>query len=806
MNKSTLKEAFEIESMYGAFYTGGDIHWTIDGKHIFCQKCGVISVLSVDTGTVIQSLGVTEEEQDEDTIHCFAVNDDNLHILAHCKSSLFKLWNWKENKLIKIWKSIHKGPVVKISFLNRKNLMASGGSDGSIRLWDLQHHTCINNIKGIQGVISVLAFHPDIKKELLFGAGDDTKIHGWDINTGQEKIVLSGHFSKVTSLCFHHNGINLISSGRDRVLILWDISSATSVRVLPVYEGIEGAFIVPNNISFPNCPHETKADSIYIASGGEKGVVNIWEMNTGRKCYAQQNSLVSTAKEEGGLSIMHLLYNQVINSFAVVSVDHNIIIHTMNTFECTKQIVGYTDEILDIAYIGNEDSHIALASNSSDIKLYELNSMNCQLLSGHTDIVLSLATTPANRQLLISSAKDNSIRIWFMDKETTKMTCIASAIRHTASVGSVIISQLSAKFFASVSQDSCLKLWSLPENVATASEHIVMNATHTVLAHQKDINSVTISPNDKFIATGSQDKAAKLWSADDLQLLGVFNGHRRGVWCVRFSPIDQVLLTTSADCTIKIWSLSDLSCLKTLQGHESSVLRAEFMSRGMQLITAGADGLLKLWSIKTSECVCTLDKHENRVWALVVSKDEKHVISGGSDSLLVIWRDVTEEKKTQIAAEKERIILEEQKLANLLQANELSTALQIALELERPLQVLRIVEGILKGESNELRKTIHEMTPSCKEALLRCAITWNTNSKNAQAAQTVIHVLTSEMEIEDLQTTGLLSSLEGMIPYTERHFKRLTRLMQDLHLLTYTVNRMKPHITLNGTDNIRNVT
>lgn len=163
------------------------LQWNIDGKHIFCQKCGVISVLSVDTGTVIQSLGAIEEEQeqDEDPINCFAVSDDNLHIIAHCKSSLFKLWNWKgilkrifllfylytstnkiililssykfyiilENKLIKIWKSIHKGPVVKISFLNRKNLMASGGSDGSIRLWDLQHHACTQNIKGIQGVI-----------------------------------------------------------------------------------------------------------------------------------------------------------------------------------------------------------------------------------------------------------------------------------------------------------------------------------------------------------------------------------------------------------------------------------------------------------------------------------------------------------------------------------------------------------------------------------------------------------------------------------------------------------------------------
>jgi len=68
-------------------------------------------------------------------------------------------------------------------------------------------------------------------------------------------------------------------------------------------------------------------------------------------------------------------------------------------------LVGYSDEILDVAILGNNDSHIALATNSCDIKLYEIASMNCQLLCGHTDSILALATTPANINLLISSAK-----------------------------------------------------------------------------------------------------------------------------------------------------------------------------------------------------------------------------------------------------------------------------------------------------------------------------------------------------------------------------------------------------------------
>lgn len=83
------------------------------------------------------------------------------------------------------------------------------------------------------------------------------------------------------------------------------------------------------------------------------------------------------------------------------------------------------------------------------------------------------------------------------------------------------------------------------------------------------------------------------------------------------------------------------------------------------------------------------------VYTYSVTKDQKHIISGGSDSLLVIWKDVTEEKRARAVAEKEQLALEDQKLANLLKTEQLQAALQLALKLERPLQVLKIIEGII---------------------------------------------------------------------------------------------------------------
>lgn len=67
-------------------------------------------------------------------------------------------------------------------------------------------------------------------------------------------------------------------------------------------------------------------------------MVKVWEMKSGNNVYEQENSLVSAAKEDGGLAVTHLLYNNVISSLAVVSIEHNIIIYDLNNFECKKQV------------------------------------------------------------------------------------------------------------------------------------------------------------------------------------------------------------------------------------------------------------------------------------------------------------------------------------------------------------------------------------------------------------------------------------------------------------------------------------
>jgi len=89
-----------------------------------------------------------------------------------------------------------------------------------------------------------------------------------------------------------------------------------------------------------------------------------------------------------------------------------------------------------------------------------------------------------------------------------------------------------------------------------------------------------MAPNDKLLASASQDKSIKIWDPSSLKLLLTLQGHKRGVWDIAFSPIEKVLVSGSGDKTIKLWNLSTGSCLQTLQGHVDQLVRVQFLNQG----------------------------------------------------------------------------------------------------------------------------------------------------------------------------------------------------------------------------------
>jgi U3 small nucleolar RNA-associated protein 13 len=66
------------------------------------------------------------------------------------------------------------------------------------------------------------------------------------------------------------------------------------------------------------------------------------------------------------------------------------------------------------------------------------------------------------------------------------------------------------------------------------------------------------------------------------------------------------------------------------------------------------------------------------------------LFSGGADSKIAVWRDTTKENDDAVREAEAQNILMEQKLSNHLRNKQYEEALEIALKLDKPNQVLRV--------------------------------------------------------------------------------------------------------------------
>ncbi|CAG11456.1 unnamed protein product, partial [Tetraodon nigroviridis] len=859
--------SYAVSSKIEPFYKGGRVQISKDENYIFCTCGSRVNVLEISTGKIVHSV----EHDDQEDITCFALSSDDELLVTASRALLLKQWDWRQAQCTRSWRAIHTAPVASMTFDSTSTLLATGGCDGTIKLWDVVKQYCTHNLRGSSGVIQLVQFHPDIDRLQLFSSSMDCSIRIWDLSSSQCVCVLQSHYSAVTSLSFSLDGDTMVSSGRDKICTVWDLKQQKAKRTIPIYEAVEGAVILPENQDFSQIG--VKKPKLHFITAGSKGILRVWDPNTARCVFSQTLTGVSAKNEKGEgdeeekekadnpRSLTHLLLLPASLRLATVTAEHNIMLYQLPGLTTLQQVgtgnmwqditpcqrvqdlfagrfslapsqfVGYSDEVLDVKFLGKDDSHIVVATNSCQLNVFELASNSCQILYGHTDTILSLDVFRKGL-LFASCGKDKLVCVWHMAGGSVR--CVARGYSHTNAVGAVSCSRMKASFVVSGSLDCTVKVWDLPADLTAAEDNIhQLTPRATEKAHDKDVNSVTVSPNDKLLASASQDRTAKLWSLageGSLGLLGVCRGHRRGVWAVCFSPVDQVLATSSADGTTKLWSLQDFSCLKTFEGHDASVLKVIFVSRGTQLLTSqsqllslhcvlsGSDGLVKLWTIKTNECVKTLDAHQDKVWGLHGSRRDDKMVTGSADSNITVWEDVTEIEMAEEQAKQEEHILKQQELSNLLQEKKYLKALGLAISLDQPHTVLTVIKAIRQTEDNSelLEKTVLKLRVDQKEALLRFCVAWNTNAKNCQDAQVVLQVLLTHVPPEELlQYQGARTHLEALVPYTgepgrrgagvpvtacaatvtlsftERHMQRIGRLLQASMFLNYMWQKMR---------------
>lgn len=106
-----------------------------------------------------------------------------------------------------------------LAFSPDGRMLATGGFDRAIKLWDLETGREINTLIGHTDRVSAVTFSPD-GKTLISGSWDKT-IKLWQIDKGQEICTLKGHSDEVMSVAISPDGKIIISGSADRSINIW---------------------------------------------------------------------------------------------------------------------------------------------------------------------------------------------------------------------------------------------------------------------------------------------------------------------------------------------------------------------------------------------------------------------------------------------------------------------------------------------------------------------------------------------------------------------------------------------------------
>ncbi|KAJ9235433.1 hypothetical protein DTO169E5_6149 [Paecilomyces variotii] len=300
-------------------------------------------------------------------------------------------------------RSILKGHLRGVSaakFSPDGSMIASGGADAAVKVWDTLSGKLIHTFEGHLAGISTISWSPD--GEIIASGSDDKTIRLWNVLTGKaHPIPFVGHHNYVYAIAFSPKGNMLVSGSYDEAVFLWDVRSASVMRSLPAHSDPVGGIDVVR-------------DGTLIASCASDGLIRIWDTATGQ--------CLRTIVHEDNPPVMSVKFSPNGKFVLAWTLDNCVRLWNYVEGRCIKTYQGHVNLKYGLcggfgiygAPGGKPEAFAVSGSEDGAILCWDVVSKKVlQRIEAHTDVVLGVDTCCiGDKRLMVSCGLDRTVRIW----------------------------------------------------------------------------------------------------------------------------------------------------------------------------------------------------------------------------------------------------------------------------------------------------------------------------------------------------------------------------------------------------------
>ncbi|KAG0267579.1 hypothetical protein BGZ95_002818, partial [Linnemannia exigua] len=328
----------------------------------------------------------------DDTITGVAFSPSGLRFASCSMDKTIRILN------VEKWSLIHvldcAAPVLALAYSPDGQQLASCGEDADLRLWNTNSGNTDHFLKGHVGNVFGVTYSPDGRQ--VASCGEGGTICFWNPLNGVSLDILSGDRYQVNCVTFSPANNLLVSGGNDNKVRLWKIGDVISSDTL-------------NNGHYGSVKCvDISMDGEWIATGCEKGAVQVWETLTGKS---------------------------------------------------RDMLEGHESDTIGVAF-SPSGKHVVSSSEDSTVRLWcVLTGKSLRVFEGQAAFGKGLAFAPDGARLATSYENDPTIQLW----DTQSGNTVATLRGHTFNIVGIIYSP-SGNQIASWSDDKTVRLWSTQTN------------------------------------------------------------------------------------------------------------------------------------------------------------------------------------------------------------------------------------------------------------------------------------------------------------------------------------------------------